>query len=401
MQTLNLSAWTLEKGAPLPSPEGLAWTPDADGEVALSLTGTPGALGGLTWSAEDYLIIDFCADMDRMAVLIVEFAEQGGDPPQTLAIRNFYIPGRRVKFAVQLTELDSHRFFLPTLPGGLKGHIHGAPTHIGRIGTVRVRLAPNDSCRSLTVYGTFLSSTLPDMRVQGAPMVDPMGQRVGYDWPGKMHGIGEMTAYLRKELADAQSAKGYPEGWSRWGGWKAKRFEATGFFHTHHDGRRWWLVDPDGYAFFSNGVCYGSRMGVHGFVDRMESLFEWLPDRDDPAYRECWTTADRIPEFVKRNGAAAGKGRAMFNFPRANMIRAFGPERWWDAWVTINASRLKSWGFNTIGVGVNNYYDERVHDYLKKAEIPFVWTLKEFPLTRAAVFRDFPDVFSPEYALGA
>ncbi|HML49504.1 MAG TPA: beta-galactosidase, partial [Clostridia bacterium] len=336
MQTLNLSTWTLEKGAPAPSAEGFACTPDADGEVALSLSGTPGSLGGLTWSPEDYLIIDFCADMDRMAVLLVEFEEQDGDPPQTLIVRNFYIPGRRVKLAVQLTELDSHRFFLPTLPGGLKGHVHGMPTHIGRIGKVRIRLASNDSCRLLTLYGVHLAPALPDMRVQGAPMVDPMGQRIGYDWPDKMHSIEEMTTYLRKELAQAQSAKGYPDGWSRWGGWKAKRFDATGFFHTHHDGRRWWLVDPDGYAFFSNGVCYGSRMGVHGFVDRMESLFEWLPDRDDPTYRECWTTADQIPEFVKRNGAAAGKGRAMFNFPRANMIRAFGPERWWDAWVTIN-----------------------------------------------------------------
>ena len=172
------------------------------------------------------------------------------------------------------------------------------------------------------------------------------------------------------------------------------RFDATGYFHTQHDGKRWWLVDPDGYAFFSNGMCYGSRMGVFGFVDKMENLFSWLPDKNDPVFKDAWTTADQIPEFVKRNGAEAGKGRYMFNFARANMIRAFGPDEWWNAWLKINVARLKRWGFNTIGVGVNNYYDERTMEFLEKAEIPFVWTLKEFPLTKELIFRDFPDVFS-------
>ena len=52
------------------------------------------------------------------------------------------------------------------------------------------------------------------------------------------------------------------------------------------------------------------------------------------------------------------------------MIRVFGADGWWDAWHKINTARLKRWGFNTIGVGVNNYSDERVMEYLEKAEIP-------------------------------
>ncbi len=40
----------------------------------------------------------------------------------------------------------------------------------------------------------------------------------------------------------------------RFGGWKGKRFEATGFFRTEHDGKRWWLVTPGGHAFISFGV---------------------------------------------------------------------------------------------------------------------------------------------------
>ena len=28
----------------------------------------------------------------------------------------------------------------------------------------------------------------------------------------------------------------------RFGGWKTKSFEATGFFRTEHDGERWWIM---------------------------------------------------------------------------------------------------------------------------------------------------------------
>ena len=40
----------------------------------------------------------------------------------------------------------------------------------------------------------------------------------------------------------------------RFGGWKGKTFEATGFFRTEYDGERWWFVTPEGNAFISFGV---------------------------------------------------------------------------------------------------------------------------------------------------
>ena len=383
------------------SPEGLVVLPGEDGVFCLSLDK---AATGAHWTPDRYLTVDMNVDIDRMPVMYVDFVEHRKEGEKVLSIRYFMIPTRRVKMMVQLSELDSHRFFLPTYPGTLKGHVEGEPTHIDWIDEVRIRIRKNDSCRRFELYGLELSDGLPDMRIEGEPMVDEMGQRKGYEWPGKMHSVGEMTTYLRSELARAgteSGAGGYPADWSRFGGWKKLRFAATGFFHTRHDGRRWWLVDPDGYAFYSNGVCYGSRMGVHGFVDRMEEMFDWLPPRDDPTWKDCWTEASEIPEFAKRNGPESGKGRLMFNFPRANMIRAFGPDAWWDAWVRINAARMRHWGINTIGVGVNNYVDERVGDFLAKAKIPYVVTLKNFPLTRPCIYRDFPDVFSPEYAAGS
>lgn len=39
----------------------------------------------------------------------------------------------------------------------------------------------------------------------------------------------------------------------RFGGWTARRFEATGYFRLEKD-ERWWLVTPDGHAFLSWGI---------------------------------------------------------------------------------------------------------------------------------------------------
>ena len=395
---ISLTKLTPVAGTPCETKEGIALRPLPDGSLCLALQK---AASGVSFQPQNYLVMEFCADMDRMAVVCFDFVQRTGMEEKVLTIKYFMTPLRRVRMAVSLEELDSHRFFLPTYPGTLKGHVIGEPTHIDRIDEIRIRLQPYDGCRQFTLFGLWLDDVLPDMAVQGEPVVDELGQRKGFDWPAKMQSADEMISYLRAELEKARRAKGYPAGWSRFGGCTRIRFDATGYFHTHHDGKRWWLVDPEGYAFYSNGVCYGSRMGVHGFVDGMETMFDWLPDREDPQWRDCWTEASEIPEFAKRNGKESGKGRWMFNFARANMIRAFGPDQWWDAWVTINAARLKRWGINTIGVGVNNYLDERVDACLQKAKIPFVWTLKEFPLTKVCIYRDFPDVFSPEYAQGA
>lgn len=399
-KSIDLKALAVLQGSATFGTDGLSLLPDGDGFIRLRLEGEAGKLGGVEWSDELYLIVDMLADMDAMTNIdLLFFKAQGALENEKNCINCRMIPTRRVKMAIRLDELHSRRYFLPTLPGMLKGHISCIPTTIKAMNAMEFYVHPGYSrvFKSFHIFEMYLSDVLPDMSVKGKPMVDEIGQWTEMEWNTKTHGVDEMVRYLKKEYDEADKHAEYPKGWTKFGGYEKIRFDATGFFHTHNDGKRWWLVDPEGYAFFSNGMCYGNRMGVHGFVDKMENLFTWLPDKKDPTYREAWTTADQIPEFAKRNGAEAGKNRYMFNFARANMIRAFGKDGWWNAWVKINGARLKHWGFNTIGVGVNNYYDEHVMEYLDAVKIPFVWTLKNFPLTNTCVFRDFPDVFSKEY----
>lgn len=368
--------------------------PDSDGNGCLSYTNADEISH---YPSSHLFCLDLRVNFDQMPTVCVDFVEHRKDEEKILTVRYCLIPTVRVKMVAQLTELDSHRFFLPTYPGSYKGHVDGEPTSIDHIDEIRIRVMKQPGIEWVDVYSIRVLENLPDMTVHGDTLVDAMGQRIAGEWPGKMNSPEELTEYLRKEVEKAETTSSYPDNWSKYGGWKKYNFGATGYFHTHFDGKRWYLVDPDGYAFFSNGVCYGARIGVHGFVDRMEDLFEWLPSKDDPEWKDCWTQASEIPEFVKRNGKSAGEGRAMFNFARANMVRAFGAEKWWDAWVTLNTARLKKWGFNTLGVGVNSYKDDRLHEFLEKSKMPFVITLQDFPRTKDSIYRDFPDVFSVEY----
>ena len=351
--------------------------------------------GAYRWKESQYLSLE--VELRATSRTFIEIAFFSGER-QLVRMNYSIIPNKRVTVTFALSDLQCDHWFLTPHPGNLKGHLSGRPAKLDEIDRVTVTSTNTRDGETLTLYRMWISDTLPEFHIEGTPVVDRFGQNNGWDWSGKIHSEEELIAFLHREYRNSLKQNGYgnPE-WDRFGGWKKLRFDATGYFHTHFDGSRWWLVDPDGYAFLSNGVVYGTRMGVHGFVDGMTDLFEWLPEETDPHWRDAWTTANQIPEYVKRNGEEAGRTRRMFNFARANMIRAFGDE-WWDAWVTINSARLKKWGFNTVSVGVNNYFDERVEDYLAKAKVPYTWTMKRFPKTKKMIFRDFPDVFSPEYA---
>lgn len=49
----------------------------------------------------------------------------------------------------------------------------------------------------------------------------------------------------------------------KYGGWKAVKFEPGRFFRTQFDGKRWWLVTPDGHAFLSIGSCCVQSAGSY------------------------------------------------------------------------------------------------------------------------------------------
>lgn len=392
----NLSKTTTVRGRNSLQDQKVRFYPDDDGVVEIRLASDDEHIHSLCQYR--FLVVEMRVEMDAMAVVELQFSQNMDEnPSNTLTYQ--LIPSHTVILPVRFQDLQSDKLFLKTMPGMLKAKCKGLPSSIEKMRQVSL-VVSSPYCTHfqwVEIEKCYLSNDLPPITIAGAPMVDEFGQWIQKEWNGKIHSETELVSFLQTEYKAAVEQETYPEGFSQYGGFLKVRFDKTGFFHLRKTKERWWLVDPDGYGFFSNGICYGSRMGVYGFVDGMERLFTWLPEETNNTFSEAWTSAESIPEYVKRNGIEAGRNRRMFNFARANMIRAFGEKHWWEAWHTINVARIKKWGFNTIGIGVNQYADEKVLKYLDRARIPFVWTLKNFPLTKERVFRDFPDVYAPEY----
>ena len=93
-------------------------------------------------------------------------------------------------------------------------------------------------------------------------------------------------------LSDFPALAALPEdGLSKYGGWTGKRFEASGFFRTHKQDSIWWLVDPEGYAFFSVGLN-SVEPGVESSSDEKklkDRFFGAYPSVEDWANKaEIW-----------------------------------------------------------------------------------------------------------------
>jgi hypothetical protein len=204
------------------------------------------------------------------------------------------------------------------------------------------------------------------------PLLDELGQSTLHNWPAKSRTPEQVTERLRAQL-DAAPLQRWPEGFSRWGGWVGSRVEATGFFRTHHDGQRWWLVDPDGYVFWSSGLdCV--RIDTAAAYGGLESALTWMPDPGGP-----------YAAIYGRRGAMP-----LINYLAAHFIRAFGSQEWYDQWAAIALAELRCIGFNTVA----NWSDWQI---ASDAGLPYVRHLEGRDLPLPKVYRDFPDVFDPAY----
>ena len=204
---------------------------------------------------------------------------------------------------------------------------------------------------------------------------------------------------------------------------------------SHHDGStpahdRFWLVDPDGHAFISAGVdCVGA-----GIDTRVDPVLPWLDEHvktltdqaiaaaneqhcqitreahtdphtnlstepHNPAQDSAHKPAQASPQDPDFHWSADPDGcggiNATYDYAIANLRAAFG-DGWRSAWSNITINHLHSWGINTIG----NWSDL---DFARTSGIPYVipadtLTSVGFPATDTMLFRDFPDVFSPQYA---
>jgi hypothetical protein len=288
------------------------------------------------------------------------------------------LPDLPTRVSFPLAALDSQRMYLPRIPGALKRVIHG--NKVRALARLAIGRKACSEAQSLRISGLRLSIEEPPHPVPDAVLVDELGQWKKGDWPGKTRNAASMAEDMRRMLASSRSAAFFPT-WNPDGSWKDRRYDASGFFRTHHDGRRWWLVDPEGYAFHSIGVdCVRPGEGCN--VTGIRALCGPLPPKED-AIDGLWADGGRF----------GLPGVELYNFTVANLERVFA-KQWRDAWAGITRANLLRWGFNTVG----NWSDP---GFARSARLPWVLPMDGFPGTKVTIFRDFPDVFSPEYEKNA
>jgi hypothetical protein len=172
-----------------------------------------------------------------------------------------------------------------------------------------------DATIGISQIRPFGSSQIPD--APGFfPFIDRYGQFKHKGWPGKVHTDADLAAARAREDADL-AAHPRPPGLDRYGGWaEGPKLPATGNFRTEKYRGKWWLVDPEGRLFWSNGIdCVGFVQSLTPIRGR-ERFYE------DPA---------PLGDFLARNLQAK-----------------YGSD--WRAVATDRLlTRLPSWGLNTVG----------------------------------------------------
>ncbi|WP_337098415.1 beta-galactosidase [Paenibacillus sp. YIM B09110] len=324
------------------------------------------------WEEYAYLAADVYHESHDVLVLLFTFEDASG---KWITVHYGILPRVTTRIALPLSALNGEKLFLERSPGIMQSVLRG-DAFVDRSRIVRFALStiPSVTPRKVEISGLTLRQAVEPIAYEPSPYIDELGQLLGKEWEGKMQSEEQLIRALREEWETSQSREesALRTNLSPYGGWKKLRFEASGFFRTEHDGEQWWFVDPDGYALFSAGMdCI--HPAETACVAGMEHLLPDLPTRDGE-FRDAWS----------------GRG---YSFGIANLIRAFGAQ-WRDRWTDLTEYRMKTWGMNTIG----NWSST---EYIRSSELPYVYPMERFPSTAKTIFRDFPDVFDPEYDANA
>jgi len=329
-------------------------------------------------AAARYLTADMLLDGTTLTTFTLYLQE--GEDGQRFGMSFGLLNQCSARLRIPLEAVNQNRWRYPREGAWLKPLCRGQRVDLRRVDRASLvveRKGPAVSRFCLTPLTATMEAPplLEKLVLPKGVLLDELGQSALHDWQGRTTCADVLIARLEAQLATAAEQM-LPEGFSRWGGWPARQVEATGFFHTYNDGERWWLVDPDGYLFWSSGLdCV--RFSIESAHEGLEDGLLWLPEPEG--------------DYAAAHGAPE---RRSFNYLMANFIRAFGAEAAAENWATIALSQLRALGFNTVA----NWSDWEI----AQGKVPYTRPLDGRPLQALpAVYRDFPDVYHPEFEAAA
>ena len=329
--------------------------------------------------SEDKFLVIECQQNEKVSGIIhLEFfkkdnSDDGIADHPSLSSKIGLLPYLRTYMVFPFSYLDGQQIFIPRYPRQMKGVVFGNRIDFDDLGKIKIYAASATKEEGIRIFKGFITDKLPDFdKIPETEVVDNYGQWMAKDWKNKINSQTEWNEHFDNLEKMAKADAQHSEEFSEFGGWKELRFDSTGYFHTHHDGKRWWFVDPHGYAFLSIGMDVITP-GVPGVLEGNEKLYTYIPEKSG----------------LMKDAFGETRNMEMLDFFRVNLINAFG-EDWRTQWTAITKNKLISANFNTIG----NWAEKR---FMTRADMPYVLPMNNFPQTDVKLYRDFPDVFSPEY----
>lgn len=312
-------------------------------------------------SQMNYLTADILVDGNHLVVFHLLLQEGENGPVFRLSYKGLNQAQARIRFPLQY--VDQRQWRLEREGAWLKPTCGGDRVDLSLVDRITIKVA-NKSDRPARWLQTPVYLTVEKPPLLQNPLLpkgkllDELGQSTIHDWPEKSRNVDEVVQRFNTQLKESPNYT-WPGHFSKWGGWNEKKIKGSGFFSTHYDGRRWWLVDPDGHFYWSAGLdCV--RPYISADIRGLESALTWVPG----------------PSF---DG----------DYLKVNLTRAFGDE-WYKQWATVVLALLKEFGFNTVANWSN-------WDIARDARFPYVRPLSaRFPRT-PNVYRDFPDVYHENF----
>ncbi|MDR1964840.1 MAG: beta-galactosidase, partial [Planctomycetaceae bacterium] len=225
-------------------------------------------------------------------------------------------------------------------------------------------------------------STGKDADLKITKMVDRFGQDFVRDFPGKISSEEELKNDVKNDesyYASFSKQKNLDRYGGLEGSIRSLGLKKTGFFHVEKARDKWFLVDPDGNAFFHLGLCTFNPGEDYTYTEGRESLFEWLPPRTG--------------EFATAWNPQAWWNDKAVSFYLVNVIRKYGKPYDQNEWAARMIDRVRAFGFTSSGAF---------------SSVPAAFAEKNFPHVRMFGFwglgydipgaRGFFDVFDPELA---
>src|SRR4030042_3203643 len=127
---------------------------------------------------------------------------------------------------------------------------------------------------TLQIRDVRLTMTPEDTILSPIPLIDEFGQWIPDEWPGKAKSVEDLKASWSEEEASLETGN---LNVSKYGCFLDARVKGTGFFRVEKINNIWWIVDPEGYLFFSTGATGIGPRSEFSRIQGREYIFRQLP----------------------------------------------------------------------------------------------------------------------------